>query len=71
MVSPSLKLCADYLPDSGSSDYHGAKDFGMDAVLLRRPGTEGEQAHVEDGEDLSQVAVIAGLDEVVGRATSN
>lgn len=37
----------------------------MRALLLRRPGLEGEQAHVENNEDLEDVKVIHQLDQVL------
>lgn len=37
----------------------------MHALLLRRPGVEGEEAAKELGEDLDGVEVVGGLDEVV------
>lgn len=37
----------------------------MKALLLRRPGPEGEQAHVENNEDLEDVKVIHQLDQVL------
>lgn len=46
------------------SDYRGAVAAGMHALLLRRPGPEGEGAHRDKGEDLSGVQVISNLGEV-------
>jgi hypothetical protein len=37
----------------------------MHALLLRRPGPEGEEARKEADEDLRGVEVVQGLDEVV------
>jgi len=46
-------------------DYKGAVDAGMNALLLRRSGAEGEQAHKEDDELLDTVEVVEKLSEVV------
>ena len=48
-----------------SRDYYGAKACGLSALLLRRPGPDGEAEMKEDGEDLSQVDVVPNLLEVV------
>lgn len=45
-----------------SSDYHGARAAGMHALLLRRPGPESE---TEEVEDMTNVEVINGLQNVV------
>ena len=47
------------------SDYNGATNAGLEALLLRRPGPEGEEAHKEEGEDLTGVRTIASLSEIV------
>lgn len=47
------------------SDYEGAKDAGMQAFLLRRPGPEGEHAHKDANELLDGVDVIKGLNEIL------
>ena len=47
------------------SDYEGARNAGMQALLLRRQGPEGEQAHKESNELLDGVHVIEGLSEVI------
>ena len=47
------------------SDYEGAKDAGMHAFLLRRPGPEGEHAHKEVNEMLDGVDVIKGLNQIL------
>lgn len=47
------------------SDYNGAKNAGLRALLLRRPGPEGEEAHKEEGEDLTDVRTIESLSEVI------
>ena len=49
-----------------SRDYFGASNVGIRALLLRRPGVDGEGEHKEPGEDLTRVSVIRGLSEVVG-----
>jgi len=38
---------------------------GIRALLVRRPGTEGEGEHKEPDEDLSGISVVSGLSEVV------
>ncbi|KAF8633393.1 hypothetical protein AX17_004564 [Amanita inopinata Kibby_2008] len=48
-------------------DYEGAKRAGMQALLLRRPGSEGDQAHKDENESLQGVGVVRGLDEVIWR----
>jgi FMN phosphatase YigB (HAD superfamily) len=45
------------------SDYQGAKNVGMSAVLLRRRGYEYDVS--EDEEDLSGAEVVHSLDEVL------
>ena len=47
------------------SDYNGATNAGLEALLLRRPGPEGEEAHKEEGEDLTGVRTIGSLSEIV------
>lgn len=54
--------------DSGlmtASDYHGARNAGMHALLIRRPGMEGDAEAKEEGEDLRDVHVIHRLSAVV------
>lgn len=46
-------------------DYLGASNAGISALLVRRPGTEGEGEHKEPGEDLTGVSVVHSLSEVV------
>ncbi|KIL60728.1 hypothetical protein M378DRAFT_167834 [Amanita muscaria Koide BX008] len=46
-------------------DYEGATNAGMQAVLLRRPGPEGGQAHKEAYESLDGIRVVEGLDDVI------
>ena len=48
-----------------SRDYIGASNAGIRALLLRRPGAEGEGEHKEAGEDLTDVSVVRSLSEVV------
>ena len=49
-----------------SRDYIGASNIGIKALLVRRPGVEGEGEHKEAGEDLTGVSVVHSLSEVVG-----
>jgi hypothetical protein len=49
-----------------SRDYIGASAAGIRALLMRRPGAEGEGEHKEPGEDLTGISVVRGLSEVVG-----
>ena len=46
-------------------DYLGASNAGIRALLVRRPGAEGEGEHKEPGEDLTGVSVVRSLSEVV------
>lgn len=46
-------------------DYVGASNIGIKALLVRRPGVEGEGEHKEAGEDLTGVSVVHSLSEVV------
>jgi len=46
-------------------DYLGASNVGIRALLVRRPGAEGDGEHKEPGEDLTGVSVVRGLSEVV------
>jgi len=48
-----------------SRDYVGASNVGIKALLVRRPGVEGEGEHKEPGEDLTGVSVVRDLSEVV------
>ena len=74
-----LFLLSAYVPPTGSQlhvrargavcvnrDYLGASNVGIRALLVRRPGAEGDGEHKEPGEDLTRVSVIRGLSEVVG-----
>ena len=47
------------------SDYHGALKSGMRSLLIRRAGPQGTEEAKEDGEDLSDVAVVSSLQDVV------
>lgn len=47
------------------SDYFGAKKSGFFALLVRRPGPDGEGEHKEPDEDLSEVEVVSSLQQVV------
>ena len=47
------------------SDYRGAVNAGFNALLLRRPGLEGEHEHKEENENLESVEVIHGLKEAI------
>ena len=49
-----------------SRDYVGASEVGIRALLVRRPGVEGEGEHKEAGEDLTGVSIVRSLSEVVG-----
>ena len=48
-----------------SRDYVGASNAGITALLVRRPGSEGDGENKEPGEDLAGVSVIRSLSEVV------
>ena len=48
-----------------SRDYVGASNIGIRALLVRRPGVEGDGEHKEAGEDLTGVSVVHSLSEVV------
>ncbi|GBE81490.1 Putative uncharacterized hydrolase [Sparassis crispa] len=54
-----------HVGDELRGDYRGAKDSGMSAFLLRRPGPEGEWESKEDGENLAGVDVVPSLLDVV------
>ena len=53
------------------SDYYGAKGYGINALLVRRQGEDGENEMKEDGEDLSDVDVVSGLQQVVDWVKKN
>ncbi|KAI0769665.1 HAD hydrolase subfamily IA REG-2-like protein [Trametes elegans] len=46
-------------------DYNGATACGLKALLIRRPGPEGDEERKEPGEDLTNVVVVPGLSQVV------
>jgi len=54
-----------HVGDELDCDYHGARAAGMHALLLRRPGPEGEGERREEGEDLTGVEVVNGLWRVI------
>ncbi|KAI0063559.1 HAD-like protein [Artomyces pyxidatus] len=54
-----------HVGDELVGDYEGAQNAGMHTLLLRRPGPEGEGERKEEGENLSGVRVVKGLDGVV------
>ncbi|KAI0344604.1 HAD hydrolase subfamily IA REG-2-like protein [Trametopsis cervina] len=54
-----------HVGDELKADYRAAKECGLSALLVRRSGKDGEAEMKEEGEDLSQVNVIASLQEVV------
>ncbi|KAH9847634.1 HAD hydrolase subfamily IA REG-2-like protein [Lenzites betulinus] len=54
-----------HVGDELECDYRGAIASGLHALLIRRPGPDGEEEHKEAGEDLTGVQVITGLSSVV------
>ena len=58
----TISLCAH---QPAGRDYVGASNVGIRALLLRRPGEEGEGENKQPGEDLARVSVIRSLSEVV------
>lgn len=42
-------------------DYYGARAAGMHALLIRRHGSDGEEEHKEEGEDLRDVSTVSSL----------
>lgn len=54
-----------HVGDELDSDYCGAQAAGMHAMLLRRPGPDGDGEHKEVGEDLRHVNVVPSLSAVV------
>ncbi|RPD78291.1 HAD hydrolase subfamily IA REG-2-like protein [Lentinus tigrinus ALCF2SS1-7] len=54
-----------HVGDELDCDYHGAMACGLKALLVRRPGPEGEGEHKEPGEDLSGVQVVPDLSRIV------
>ena len=53
------------LTDIEYRDYNGARAYGLSALLLRRPGPDGDAERKEDDEDLSNVETVASLLHVV------
>ncbi|EKM54098.1 uncharacterized protein PHACADRAFT_122837 [Phanerochaete carnosa HHB-10118-sp] len=53
-----------HVGDELRADYYGAKTCGLSALLIRRPGTDGEAEMKEPNEDLSGVEVVPSLIEV-------
>jgi FMN phosphatase YigB (HAD superfamily) len=47
------------------SDYNGAVAAGMKALLLRRPGLDGEQAHRHPQDQVDAVQTVKDLGEVI------
>jgi hypothetical protein len=47
------------------SDYNGALAAGMKALLLRRSGMDGEQAHKPSQEQVNGVQTVKDLGEVI------
>jgi len=54
-----------HVGDELQADYVGASTAGISALLVRRPGSEGEGEHKEPSEHLVGVSVIRSLSEVV------
>ncbi|KAI0675043.1 HAD hydrolase subfamily IA REG-2-like protein [Trametes maxima] len=54
-----------HVGDELDCDYHGARASGLQALLIRRPGPEGDEEHKEPGEDVTNVAVVPSLAHVV------
>ncbi|RDX50118.1 HAD hydrolase subfamily IA REG-2-like protein [Lentinus brumalis] len=54
-----------HVGDELDCDYQGAKACGLKALLVRRPGPEGEGEHKEAGEDLTGVQVVPEMSRVV------
>lgn len=50
----------------GCRDYYGARNCGISALLLRRPGPDGESEAKELDENLTGVEVVPNLLDVVG-----
>ncbi|CAL1707493.1 unnamed protein product [Somion occarium] len=56
-----------HVGDELQADFHGARKAGLQALLLRRPGPEGEGEMKEPDEELQGVEVAGSLLDVVGR----
>ncbi|OBZ67256.1 Haloacid dehalogenase-like hydrolase domain-containing protein 3 [Grifola frondosa] len=54
-----------HVGDELQGDFYGAKESGLAALLIRRPGPEGEGEAKEADEDLSGVDVVPSLLDVV------
>ncbi|KZT65942.1 HAD-superfamily hydrolase [Daedalea quercina L-15889] len=54
-----------HVGDELPADYYGAKESGLEALLVRRPGPEGEGEAKEPDEDLTGVTVVPSLAKVV------
>ncbi|KIJ18619.1 hypothetical protein PAXINDRAFT_70747 [Paxillus involutus ATCC 200175] len=54
-----------HVGDELRCDYHGARAAGMQALLLRRPGPDGDGENKEAKEDLRNVEVVSSLWGVV------
>ncbi|KAK7687114.1 hypothetical protein QCA50_009616 [Cerrena zonata] len=60
-----------HVGDELKADYHGAQKAGLRALLIRRPGPDGEGEHKEADEDLNNVDVVTSLVDVVLRMRRN
>ncbi|KAF8513027.1 HAD hydrolase subfamily IA REG-2-like protein [Hysterangium stoloniferum] len=54
-----------YVGDELECDYHGARQAGLHALLLRRPGPERVGEQREADEDLSNIQTVQSLSDVV------
>ncbi|CCL99859.1 uncharacterized protein FIBRA_01884 [Fibroporia radiculosa] len=54
-----------HVGDELKADYYGAQASGLAALLLRRPGAEGEGEMKDADENLSAVEIVSGLADVV------
>jgi len=54
-----------HVGDELECDYYGAQDAGMQSLLIRRPGPDGEQEHKKADEDLGNARVVSSLHDVV------
>ncbi|CDO69290.1 hypothetical protein BN946_scf184976.g9 [Trametes cinnabarina] len=54
-----------HVGDELDCDYHGAKECGLEALLVRRPGPEGEEERKEPDEDLTNVNVVPHVSTVI------
>lgn len=53
-----------HVGDELKADYYGAKACGLSALLVRRPGADGEAEMKEPDENLSEVEVVQSLTDV-------